>query len=172
MQMNGFSMSILAFPNLTYWIKEANIPGVSLPNTMVATPFIDYSFHGDKLQYGTLEVRIMADEFMQNYYDLYRWITLVGFPEDWTQVDQWRARNNNLYPFFKDTEYNLWTDIRLEVKGVNNQTIRIISFEDCVITSLGDIPLSDESNDTPYMYFSASFAFRRWRFVDLDGNPY
>jgi len=166
LQMSGLSLSIVAFPQLTFWVKEANLPDITLQEVNISTPLSDIPFHGDKLQFGSLDVRILVDEYMNNYYNLFKWITLVGFPNDYTEVDQWRKKNNNLYPFFKDTELNLVTDIRLEIKGANSETVRVVVYEDAVITSLGSISFADESTDTQYATFNVSFKFRQFRFVD------
>lgn len=165
LQMNGLSMSILAFPTLTYWVKDFTIPDISLPEAKITTPFIDYPIPGDKLEMGSLDVRIMADERLENYYSLYQWITLVGFPHDYTEVNKWRAKHDNNYAMWKDTDYNLMTDIRLEVKGANSETVRVIQFEDAIITNLGSITLTDEATDTQYVYFNASFRYRFFRFL-------
>ena len=48
----------------------------------------DLPLPGDKLVYGDLNITFMVDEDMENYLQLYQWITSLGYPESLSQFDE------------------------------------------------------------------------------------
>lgn len=162
LQLTGFSVTINAFKGLTLWVKDANIPSITGGEPRLPTPFVDVPLPGDKLEYGTLSLRVMVDNQFQNYRNLFKWLCLMHFPNNYREVNLWRAMNNNLYPNFRrgDRSFDLMSDILLDVKGANQKNAIIFQFCDAFPVSLSDISLTDESQETQYLYFNVDFRFR------------
>ena len=72
---NNFRLLIDKVPTVEYYIKEVNIPSITFAEaTMQAGVGIDAYFPGDKIEFGTLEVKFLVDEDLQNFKEIYDWM--------------------------------------------------------------------------------------------------
>lgn len=163
LQVTGFELRITKIPELSFWVKDANLPSISLSGAMQDSPFRTIPHVGDKPEYGTLNVRIMVDEYMRNYSALYTWITLTTFPEYYGQLDEWRRRWFGQFNA-KDTDTLLVSDATLIVKAENGRSAGAYTFRNLWIDSLGGLSLSDEATETQYLYADAEFVYEDFRF--------
>ena len=68
---NNFRLLIDKVPTVEYYIKEVNIPSITFAEaTMQAGVGIDAYFPGDKIEFGTLEVKFLVDEDLQNFKEI------------------------------------------------------------------------------------------------------
>ena len=67
----GFNFNIRKLPNTNYFVQAANLPGVQLGETPLATPFHQIPTPGDRVTYGELAITFKVDENMENYIELY-----------------------------------------------------------------------------------------------------
>ena len=76
--------------------QAVTLPGLSLGDAEVQTPFVDVPFPGDKLVFNPLIFRFFVDERWENYLELQRWLRGISFPEDYAEhraiYDQTRWR--------------------------------------------------------------------------------
>ena len=160
LQVTGFEFRIVKLPELIYWIKNIDLPSISLPETEQATPFIALPHIGDHPIYSSLNITFQLDEQMNNYQALHDWITQIGFDTDWRQVPRFRSQWKDNLKNNKDSDFGLTSDASLEIKSKNQETVRIIKFHDLWITELGSVTLSDENSDTVYATCTASFRLK------------
>ena len=61
----GFNFNIRKLPNTNYFVQAANLPGVQLGETPLATPFHQIPTPGDRVTYGELAITFKVDENMK-----------------------------------------------------------------------------------------------------------
>ena len=160
LQVTGFEFKIDSIPEMSFWIKNATIPNISLQETVQNTPFENVPHLGDKVDVGSLQITFTIDEQMNNYKALYDWIRLTGFAESYDDLRTWRSRRIDPSTMGHDSDYGLTSDASLSIKGVNGATVRVITFKDLWITELGGLQLTDESSETTYVTCDATFRFK------------
>lgn len=163
----GFVLKIAKIPNITFWVKECNIPGISLESPEQSTPFVNTPLVGDKLQFENLDIRFLLDEYMNNYESLYEWITLCGFPNNYGEVNKFRSKWFDCGSLEKDSDNGLVSDATLTIKTRNNENVRTFHIKKMIITSLGSISLTDDAQDTQYLYGTATFKFEQFTLGEL-----
>jgi hypothetical protein len=158
---NGFQFSIQKLPELTFFAQQVSIPGISLPNAVYDTPFVQIKVPGTLLTYETLNVEFIVDENMSNYLAIADWMLALGFPENYQQYISWQSKDKT--PFLSELAKNS-SDATLEILGSNNKPIQTVTFVDLIPTSLGAISFITTSNDVQYITCSVSFEYSYYKF--------
>src|ERR1700758_4118891 len=76
-----FYFMVPMFPDVTFSVQSANIPSVSLGVAEYANPMQDVQLPGEKVHYQPLQIRLMVDEQLQTYIELYGWMRRFAFPD-------------------------------------------------------------------------------------------
>ena len=159
---NGFQFSITKVPEVSFFCQEVNLPDITLPEAIQATPFSDAKIPGDKLTYGELTVQFIIDEDMKNYKAIHDWITALGFPKDKGQYRQWL----NDHDMLNDSELQKgYSDGVLAILNNNNAPSRAIRFVDMFPTNIQALNFISTSTDVQYLIGTASFAYTYYEFV-------
>ncbi len=140
----GFRVTIdsTQFANLEYFCTHASIPTVSLAE--IATPFRrsqDFT-PGDRIDYGTFDMKFMVSENMENYIELLNWM-----------------RNNAEVNQYKTS------DITLHILSSNNNPNRKVRFVNAFPTSMGSLDFHTQNTDVEYLTLEASFRYTYFEFV-------
>src|SRR4051812_15476237 len=75
-------------PNVTYFVQEANLPGINMGNATQPTPFVDLPVPGDKLKFEDFTITFPVDEDMRNYKEIASWLVGLGFPKQYGQFKE------------------------------------------------------------------------------------
>lgn len=169
LEITGFELRIVKIPELSFWIKNANLPSISLNETSQATPFHNVAHVGDKAEMTDLSITFQVDELMNNYVALYDWIRLISFAHSYKDIPTWKSKWYDGNVSNKDDDYALVSDATLIVMGGNSKPIRTITFKDMWISSLGSINVVDDVSETTYVTCDATFKFKD--FFDI-GEPF
>ena len=172
-------------PKTTWFCTTANVPGITLGEAQYATPMSDMFIAGDKLTFETLNITFIVDEELQNYRELWEWITGIGSPvkhTQWSDVlskgdgltttfsaigtdDQLDSRTASVMQSGTSTESNLYSDSTLIVYNSKNIPKVEVKFKNMFPTSLSSLEYSQESSDVEYFKASASFRYLYYEFV-------
>lgn len=148
--INNFRMVFSKLPTMEFFVTDANIPSITLGETLAPNYLIDRPLPGDKLTYGEFSVEFVVDEELRNWEEIHNWLISIGTPSATTQFD--RAGQ------FSDASLIITT----------NSSIPVVEFKfiDMFPVSLGDLQFSNAgAADT--LLGSASFRFRGYDIVRL-----
>ena len=86
-QLNVVSFEVVftKLPSVQYFCQRITLPTVILGETNEATPFMNLPVEGDTLTFEALTLSFIVDEDLQNYIEIYNWMTALGFPRDYSQ---------------------------------------------------------------------------------------
>lgn len=157
---NGFKFSVERLPELTFFCQDVNLPSVTLGQTNIATPFINYAVSGDMLEYGDLTVQFMVDGDMANYIAVHNWLVGLGFPENY---QQYTDQTTSTIP--KSEVAASMSDATLMILGNNNVGVRTIQFIDCFPISLDSLTFTSATQDVQYLVGNATFRYSYYKFV-------
>jgi hypothetical protein len=151
--------SIQKFPELTYFVQEAQLPMISLGQAMQASSVHDIKTPGDTMEFGDLQVNFMVDEKMDNYIAIYNWIIGLGFPIGHRLFTELMADNANSY----STASKSVSDCSLTVLNSDNNPTRTFTFVDAFPTNLSAISFQSTNNDVNYVVATLDLAYSYYK---------
>jgi hypothetical protein len=159
---NGFQLSITKLPELSYFCQQAEIPSISLPAPIQATPLSNNIMAGDILEYTDFNVQFLIDENMANYKAIFNWMIGLGFPENHEQYDNFR--NQSAFADLSDVKKN-FSDGFLQILGNNNQVVQTVQFFDMYPTNLQSLTFQSTNQDVNYLIGNVTFRYDIYKFV-------
>jgi hypothetical protein len=87
-----FSFQVKKLPHVNFFVQEVNLPGLSIDPKSVGNPFTTIPVPGEKIRFNSLDVTFVVDENYQNWYEIFRWMEGIGFPE--TRKQYTKVRDN------------------------------------------------------------------------------
>ena len=149
---NNFRLLIDKVPNVEFFVKSVNIPGLTFTETVLAAGIgLDAFFPGDKIQFETLSVSFLVDEDLQNFKEIFDWMDSIVPMQDPTKyktLTGTTATTTNQYSSVGDdlSQYSMITLVLNTNKNIPN---RFFKFYDAFPTSLSGLELaSGESGDS------------------------
>lgn len=141
----GFKFSIKKTPHVNYFVQQVSMPSVSLGSAEMPTPFQRIPIAGTQLTYGDLSITFKIDEDLQNYLELYNWLTAISFPDNFTQ-----------YP----GEREVYSDATLSVLSSAYRPKYDIVFRDLYPIDLGGFAMLTTASDVDHVECVATFKYR------------
>ena len=168
-------ISFNRIPKVDWFCTTANVPGITLGESMFATPMSDMFVTGDKLTFETLNITFIVDEELQNYRELWDWITGIGFPVKHSEWEAALSKGDGAIRTFStpDTdprtkitfeESQLYSDATLIVYNSKNIPKVEVKFKNMFPTSLSSLEYSQELTDVEYFKASATFRYLYYEF--------
>lgn len=110
-----FKFVVRKIPNTVYFCTVAEVPEISSPTPIRPTPFADIPLPGTGLNYADLEIQFLVDENLQNYYEIVKWMSGLGFVKDF---DAYASLKNERVDV-NATHGGIWSDATLHI--LNNE---------------------------------------------------
>lgn len=84
-QSTKFRITFDRLPGVTYFCQTANLPGISLTEIPMPTPFVELYLPGEKAVYDTFNITFLVDEDLRAWTELHDWIRGITFPTDFKE---------------------------------------------------------------------------------------
>ena len=174
-----FRFGIHQLPKVEFFTVSANLPGVSVPTTTLATPFTDISIMGEKTEFENLTISFIVDEYLENYISLHNWLTGIGFPKSRSQFSTFRDVTSDTPDSQKGVSTDIgdvkqstpdkamYSDAFLMVLSNKNNPIVEVNFHNVYPISLSALDFSQAATDVEYMTASAEFAYQIYEITTL-----
>ena len=174
-----FRFGIHQLPKVEFFTVSANLPGVSVPTTTLATPFTDISIMGEKTEFENLTISFIVDEYLENYISLHNWLTGIGFPKSRSQFSTFRDVTSDTPDSQKGVSTDIgdvkqstpdkamYSDAFLMVLSNKNNPIVEVNFHNVYPISLSALDFSQSATDVEYMTASAEFAYQIYEITTL-----
>lgn len=156
---NNFRLQVSKLPNTTFFVQRINIPGLSLPEVPVPTPLTALHLSGDHIQWGDLRFVFKVDENLNNWREIFNWLTGAGFPESTDQFEEIKSETR--------PGYGLFSDITLFVLNSARNPSLAINFKQCQPTTLSDIDFDSTSTNIDFITASAIFKYTSYTFESI-----
>ena len=166
----GFKFLLERCPKVDFFCNQANIPDLSLGTAIQTNYLRDIPVPGDKLMYGDLNLSFMVDEEMENYLQLYQWITALGFPESIGQFAELKSQGNLLPEKSDNDDFHERSDATLMILNSNFNASVKVKFRDLFPVSLTGVPFTADVTDINYIMATASFKYTIFNVESLTGD--
>lgn len=150
---NGFKLSLVRFPKVSFYCQAANIPGISINDISIPTPFRDYPVAGTETDYEDLVVKFLVDEDMQNYSTIHQWLRKTGLAETF---------DTSVNP---DESQGI-----LEILNSNWRPNITIEYDDLFPVSLTALDFDAADTNVEYLVAQATFKYKIYRIKNKDGD--
>ena len=152
---NKFVFSFARAPNLQYFCQSITVPGLSLGEAVLNTPFVDLFSPGEKPIYDLLNVTFMIDEEMKGWLEIHDWLRAMTFPESYEDYKRLPKLNKFAgkprFPQFSDASLTVFT-------SANNPKFRF-KFKDTFPTTLSTFVVNSASGPDEILTADATFRF-------------
>ena len=140
-----FRFVVDALPKTTFFIQTVNLPGVSLEGASIGLPQLqNITRHTGIVNYETLEVAFLIDEYLKNWQEVYEWI--IG-------------------------DENKYTSAVLTILSSSMNPTMEIHFKEIFPSSLSGINFDSTTTDPVYQQATVSFNYTSYIIKNLLNNP-
>lgn len=150
----GFQFSILKAPAVNFFVQSVELPGITIGEADVPSPFSKLKFPGTQLSYTDLHVTFKVDERLQSYLEIHNWMKRLGFPDSFEQYAE-------LSPNPASVD-GVQSDISLIVLSAQKNPIFSITYKDAFPVSLGALRFDATQQSLDYLTVDAQFAYRSY----------
>ena len=166
----GFKFALERCPKVDFYCNAANLPSITLGVAEQPSYLRNIPVPGDKIQFEDLQISFMVDEHMENYLEIYDWITGLGFPESIDQYiqlgdDQKLAPEND-----PSDNFNERSDATLMILNSDYNTSVKVKFRDLFPVELSGIPFDAKAEQQEYYTATARFKYTMFDVIDVDGK--
>ena len=144
----AFDVSISRLPNVEFFVQAVVIPDVSSVAVSTDNPVKPFYDVPDRLAYGDLSMTLIADENLENYYEILTWMEGIGSPQSSEQYKRLAASPNGLR-----------ADISVIILNSAKNPNKKFTFNNCFPTTLGSLELSNTTSDVEYSTYTADFRY-------------
>ena len=167
-----FRFIINQLPKVEFFTTACNLPGVSIPNTEMSTPFANIPVIGEKTEFEDFTLSFIVDEYLENYLSLHDWITGQGFPETRQQFKDFRdtTSENNSTNTSKGGitgDKSMYSDATLTILSNKNNPIVEVRFRDMFPITLGPLDFDQGATDANLISASSSFKYQQYKIVPI-----
>ena len=174
-----FRFMINQLPKVEVFTTSANIPGISLRELVIPTPYTNIPIVGDKITYENLTLTFIVDEFLENYISIHNWLIGIGFPENREQFTTFRSTTSNtsiagaggntdIGKVGKPTaDRPLYADATLTVLSNKNNPIVEVRYSDMFPVSLSGLDYNSQTADVDYLTATIDFRYKLYEIVTL-----
>jgi hypothetical protein len=149
---NGFKLSLIKFPKAAFYCQSANIPGISINDISIPTPFRDYPVAGTETDYDDLTIKFLVDEDMTNYCAIHEWIKRTGLAETFdTSINPEESQGI------------------LEILNSNWRANITVEYDDLFPVSLTPLEFDSTETNVEYLIAQATFKYKIYRIKNKDG---
>ena len=158
-----FELLVKKLPNTKYFATGVNVPSVSVAETISTTRLgASVKLPGDKITFGELTISFIVDENMENWTELYTWmsqITSSTDPEKFRTLVGANRRANQPYDGSGDYDA-LYSDMTIVITTAANNPNRYVRIQGAFPSSLGEITMDTTvAGGITYVTCTASFQF-------------
>ena len=150
----SFDVSFSRQPAVQYFCQRISLPTVVLGETNEPSPFMNLPLEGDTLTFEALSLSFIVDEDLQNYIEIYNWLTALGFPRDYGQFAILQE------PSAASKTLSKYSDLTLVIHTNKSNPNYKIKFTDVFPTSISSIQFDATPTGMDPIVVDATFNFR------------
>ena len=174
-----FRFILNQIPKVQFFVQTANIPGISLGEATIPTPYKDIPYVGDKVTYESLNVQFLVDEHLENYIEIHNWMIGLGFPKTRQQFTDFRSTTSNTSNAAGKAnsdigvvgkavaERPLYSDATLSILSNKNNPLVEVRFSDCFPVALSGLDYTQQVTDVEYLTATVDFRYKLYEIVTL-----
>lgn len=155
-----FEFIIDKLPSFSSSVQKVILPEISIQAIKKETPLSALSFSGDHIKYSPLTIEFCLYENLENWLDVYNWMTGLGFPESFQQYKD--LQEGKTLPEKNKKINNLYSDATLLINTAKHNSKIAIKYYNIHPVSLGSVELTTTSSSTEPIKCNTTFEYDRY----------
>jgi hypothetical protein len=135
----SFKLVLQKFPNLEFFATGVSVPAITTGVTTASLSQRNMNIYGDKLTFEDLSVKLIVDEDMKSYKEIFDWMNSSVMDENVLE--------------------NQLCDITLVVMTSHNNENRTFKFRNAFPTSIGGLEFDAGASEVSYITVDVVFSF-------------
>jgi hypothetical protein len=141
----AFRLSIKKIPNVIFFCKSVNLPGISISKVEQSTQFNPLLYPGGIIQTEDLSVNFQVSEDLENWKEIYKWIRSCSTYKDYNDI--------------VDLDKSLASDGTLFILSSKNNINLTVNFTNLFPISLNSLEFDYSDTEIVPLNCSVSFAY-------------
>ena len=161
----AFKFSLNKAPKVDFFSNQANIPAITLGSAVQTRYGKNIDVPGDKMSFGDFNLRFLVDENLENYMEVWNWMTGLGFPYSLEQYadlierdEQYSDESINQKSLLYET-----SDGTLEILNSNFSPSAQVIFTDLYPTFLSSLDFDATQENINYFTAQVNFKYTYYR---------
>jgi len=161
----GFKFIIDKASKVDFMSNYAGIPAITLGSALQTRYGKNIDIPGDKMNFEDFRLRFLVDENMENYMEIWNWMTGLGFPYSLEQYEDFK-NNSTAYnsPTLKSDFYER-SDGTLNILNSNFNVQSQVIFEGLYPVYLSALDFDATLEDIRYLTAEVTFKYTYYRII-------
>lgn len=165
----GFKFNLHKAPKVDFYSNAANIPAITLGSALMTRYGKNIDIPGDKMNFDDFKLRFLVDENMENYMEIWNWMTGLGFPYSLEQYNDFKEEYENKLQGNKPDFYES-SDATLQILNSNFLTTNQVMFTGMYPTFLSSLEFDATQEDVRYFTAEVNFKYTYYNIKSTTGN--
>lgn len=161
----GFKFSLEKAPKVDFYSNFAGIPAISLGSALQTRYGKNIDIPGDKMNFEDFRLRFLVDESMENYMEIWNWMTGLGFPYSLEQYEDLRENAIQPSPIELKGDFYERSDGTLSILNSNFIPQSKVIFEGLYPVFLSALDFDATVEDIRYFTAEVTFKYTYYRII-------
>jgi len=161
----GFKFVIDKAPKVDFMSNYAGIPAITLGSALQTRYGKNIDIPGDKMNFEDFRLRFLVDEDMENYMEIWNWMTGLGFPYSLEQYSDLRDNSNSYNSPTLKADFYERSDGTLSILNSNFNVQSQVIFEGLYPVYLSGLDFDATAEDIRYFTAEVTFKYTYYRII-------
>lgn len=159
----GFKFILDKAPAVEFFSNMAGIPAITLGSALETRYGKNIDIPGDKMNFEDFRLRFLVDEDMQNYMEIWNWMTGLGFPYSLQQYADLRDSSTSYNSPALKTDFYERSDGTLNILNSNFNVNSQVIFSGLYPVYLSALDFDATLEDIRYLTAEVTFKYTYYR---------
>jgi hypothetical protein len=160
----GFKFNLTKAPKVDFFSNFASIPSITLGSALQTRYGKNIPIPGDKMDFDDLNIRFLVDENLENYMEIWNWMTGLGFPYSLEQYKDLKENSRTEESELKGNLYEV-SDGSLQILTSNFTTNAKVFFTNLFPVSLSSLDFDATAEDIKYFTADVRFKYTYYKII-------
>lgn len=167
----GFKFVLNKAPKVDFFSNFAGVPAITLGSALQTRYGKNIDIPGDKMNFEDFRLRFLVDEDLENYMEIWNWMTGLGFPYSLEQYSDLIDNAPNPIPEeLKNRDFYERSDGTLEILNSNFNKNSQVIFSGLYPVYLSGLDFDATAEDIRYFTAEVTFKYTYYRIVSATGQ--
>ena len=166
----GFKFSLNKAPKVDFFSNFAGVPAITLGSALQTRYGKNIDIPGDKMNFEDFRLRFLVDENLENYMEIWNWMTGLGFPYSLEQYKELKDTSDVYDSPRLNNDFYERSDGTLEILNSNfNKNAQVI-FTGMYPVYLSALDFDATAEDIKYFTAEVTFKYTYYRIISATGQ--
>lgn len=161
----GFKFILDQAPKVEFFSNYAGIPAITLGSALQTRYGKNIDIPGDKMNFEDFRLRFLVDENMENYMEIWNWMTGLGFPYSLEQYADLRDNSDEFQSESLETRFYERSDATLNILNSNFNVQSKVVFNGLYPVYLSALDFDATAEDIRYFTAEVTFKYTYYKII-------